>query len=95
MQINADSTISPVNTNGSGFGGVAWDSLMTDTSQIGLIVKQKGGNGTNSSFFIYFRMNGKDFQAGQGYRMEYFDNPSGVDVISLALIGAGALNIRG
>jgi M6 family metalloprotease-like protein len=61
VQIHTDSTISPYNTGGTTkFGGVAWDSLFTDTTQIALTVKQKGGNGTNSSFFIYFRMNNKD-----------------------------------
>src|SRR6267143_1700693 len=90
LQINSDMTISPINTIGVGnFGGVAWDSLCTDTTQVGLIVKQKGGNGSNSSFFIYFRMKNKDLSTGNGYRLQYIDNPSSSDQIVLQRVTSG------
>ncbi len=90
FQINADSTASPYNPLGSGhFGGVAWDSLVTDTSQAGIIVHQKAGNGINTTLFIYFRMNNKDGGSGNGYRLRYFDNPSGTDQIAIQRVSGG------
>ncbi len=90
VQINADSTASAYNPLGSGhFGGVAWDTLVTDTSQGAIIVRRKGGNGINTTLFIYFRMNNKDGGSGNGYRLRYFDNPSGTDQIALQRVWGG------
>ncbi len=90
LQINSDSTISPINSAGTGnFGGVAWDSVLTDTTQVGLVVKRKAGNGSNSTFFIYIRMSNKDLSTGRGYRVQYTDYPSGTDQISLARMSSG------
>src|SRR6267143_1882596 len=90
LQINNDSTVSPFNTGGAGtFGGAAWDSLFADTTQLALVVKQKGGNGSNSTFFLYFRMTGKDLTTSSGYRLRYFDNPGGVDQINLMRVTNG------
>src|SRR5882762_104463 len=90
MQINTDSTISPINSLGTtNFGGVAWDSLFTDTVQVGLVVRQKGGNGTNSTFFIYLRMTNKDLATGNGYRLQYQDNPTTTDQITIQRVTNG------
>ncbi|HYQ87657.1 MAG TPA: choice-of-anchor D domain-containing protein [Bacteroidota bacterium] len=90
LQINNDSTISPINPLGAtNFGAVAWDSLFTDTVQVGLVVRQKGGNGSNSSFFLYARMSNKDLATGNGYRLQYWDNPASTDFITLQRVTNG------
>ncbi|TLY27662.1 MAG: choice-of-anchor D domain-containing protein, partial [Ignavibacteria bacterium] len=87
IRLNGDSTISPSNPLGPGsFGGVAWDSLMTDTTELGVVVKQKSGNGFNSTFFIYARMTTKDLASGNGYRLKYFDDSSGTDRVLIQRI---------
>ncbi|HUN65141.1 MAG TPA: choice-of-anchor D domain-containing protein, partial [Bacteroidota bacterium] len=90
LQINADSTVSVYNALGDGhMGGVAWDSLFTDTSQAAIIVTQKGGDGINGTFFLNFRMNSEDGSAANGYRLAYIDNPSGVDKVILQRVTSG------
>src|SRR2546422_7067158 len=90
IQLNGDSTISPFNPLGPGsFGGVAWDSLMTDTTEIGVTVKQKSGNGFNSSFFIYVRMTTKDLPSANGYRLKYYDDPGGIDQVLIQRVTGG------
>ncbi|MBI1807566.1 MAG: T9SS type A sorting domain-containing protein, partial [Ignavibacteria bacterium] len=85
-----NNAIQPYSTGGVGtFGGVAWDSLCSGGMQVGLVVKQKGGNGSNSSFFIYTRMTSKDMNTGNGYRLRYLDNPSGVDLVEIQRVKLG------
>ena len=91
-QINSDSSISAYNAlDTTHMGGVAWDTLVTDTSQAGIIVTQKGGDGVNGTLFMYFRMNSIDGSAGNGYRLEYLDNPSGIDKIIIQRVSSGVI----
>ncbi len=85
-----NNAVQPYNKNGIGtYGGVAWDSLMNAGSQIGVVVRQKGGNGSNASFFIYVRMTNENLSNGNGYRLRYLDNPNGVDQLSLERVSKG------
>jgi uncharacterized repeat protein (TIGR02543 family) len=87
IQINSDSTISPYNRNINSSGGIVWDSLLTDGTQIGLIFK--GGKGNSAQFFMYFRMTGKDLNTSDGYTLSYFDDPVGNDRIMLERVTNG------
>ncbi len=85
-----NSAVQPYNKYGIGtYGGVAWDSLMNAGSQIGVVVRQKGGNGSNASFFIYVRMTNENLSTGNGYRLRYLDNPNGLDQLSLERVSNG------
>jgi len=79
-----NNAVQPYNRKGYGnCGGVAWDSLLGAGTQVGVVVRQKGGNGSTLSFCINVRMNNEDLSAGNGYRLRYLDNPYGTDQLSL------------
>jgi hypothetical protein len=73
------------NTN---FGGVVWDSLVSAGAEASVTVKQKSGNTSYTSLFIYAKMNNKDYNTGTGYRIRYFEQ-SGTDILEIHRVGPG------
>lgn len=88
--------IQPYNANGSGnAGGIVWDSLVSKGTGVRLTIAQKSNNNTNSSLFIYLRMNSKDLSTGNGYRLQYMDIPNGNDILAIQRVtnGVNATNL--
>ncbi|HYQ86108.1 MAG TPA: S8 family serine peptidase [Bacteroidota bacterium] len=73
------------------FGGVVWDSLVGAGTEAGLTLAQKSGNTSFTSFFLYARMNNKDYNSGTGYRLRYLQQ-SGTDVLEIHRVGPGYVN---
>ncbi|OLD80635.1 MAG: hypothetical protein AUI33_01695 [Ignavibacteria bacterium 13_1_40CM_2_61_4] len=83
------SAIQPgVDTGYFNFGGVVWDTLMSGGTEASLTLRQKSGNSTWTSLFIYARMNGKDFNTGTGYRLRFMEQP-GTDQFEIQKVGPG------
>ena len=78
-------TVNGANLN---FGGVVWDTLMGAGTEASLTLRQKSGNSTYTSLFIYGRMNTKDFNTGTGYRLRFFEQP-GTDQFEIQRVGPG------
>ncbi|MFI5253673.1 MAG: fibronectin type III domain-containing protein [Bacteroidota bacterium] len=73
------------------FGGLAWDTLMSNGNEASLMLTQKSGVTSNSSLFIYARMNNKDYNTGTGYRLRYMQQ-SGPDLIEIDKVTGGYSN---
>ncbi|TLY29245.1 MAG: choice-of-anchor D domain-containing protein, partial [Ignavibacteria bacterium] len=77
-----------VDTGYYNFGGIVWDTLMSPGTEAGLTLRQKSGNSSWTSLFIYGRMNNKDFNTGTGYRLRYLEQP-GTDELEIQKVGPG------
>ncbi|MBI4546639.1 MAG: hypothetical protein HY707_01560, partial [Ignavibacteriae bacterium] len=67
IQINSDSTISAYNPLGTlDRVGVFWDSLLTDATQIGLVLKQKAGTHSIPNLYLYVKMDDSSIHGGDG-----------------------------
>ncbi len=86
------SAIQPYSSAGNyNFGGVVWDSLCMAGSEISVTLKQKSGNTSYTSLFLYAKMNNKDYNTGTGYRLRYFEQ-SGADILEIHRVGTGYPN---
>jgi hypothetical protein len=90
MQINADSTISPLNPLGPfNRGGVFWDSALTGRFQVGIVLKHKSGSDNISVFHLQL-MDDSSWFTGKGYGLRFAEN-AGSDRYDIQLItGSGA-----
>ena len=68
-----------------------WDSLVGAGTEASLTLAQKSGNTGFTSFFLYARMNNKDYNSGTGYRLRYLQQ-SGTDVLEIHRVGPGYAN---
>ncbi|MFI5251257.1 MAG: Ig-like domain-containing protein [Bacteroidota bacterium] len=84
--------IQPYNQNGiDNAGGVAWDSLLTKGSGVGITVARRSSDNNFTSLFIYLRMAGKDLNTGDGYRFRYLDDPTGNALLAIQRVQSGTI----
>ncbi|MBI1806904.1 MAG: choice-of-anchor D domain-containing protein, partial [Ignavibacteria bacterium] len=88
MWVNDSTMVPKIDSGYYSFGGIVWDTLEGAGTEASLTVRQKGGDYSYSSLFIYGRMNNKDFNNGTGYRLRFLEQ-SGTDVIEIHRVGPG------
>ncbi len=85
IQINSDSTISPLNPDGLYSRGAAyWDSLFAGRFQVGIVLTHKSGSTGVPSFYIQV-MNDSSWFTGDGYGFRFQEN-SGQDRMDIQRI---------
>ncbi len=89
MVISNNMTTASSSAGNFNFGGVVWDSLVTGGTEASFTLKQKSGNTSFTSLFIYARMNNLDYNTGVGYRLRYFQQSGPTDILEIHRVGPG------